>query len=577
MRLLNASLVLGLLVCAQAAAQPTSTQSSTLPAQVAAVLKYVPDDTSLVAVVPNLDGLAGGVAAFGKAIGVPDVADVNARELLSDLLGKGAQALNTSGAFVVALSATHEEPLILALLTSDESWKSTTQPTTLRDNVLLYEFGADRYVVAATGGVAIFAREKSELPRALDASGRFAERFAKEAGRLVGQRQVVCYVDVSAWNDQIEAQMAKLVQGMYMGMAAAGPQAEIGIQLWSWMLERFKKTVLETQTLVVTLRVDGQGVFLDSRVSFQPDSTLSRFLKQVVRPKRDLLRGLPAGETPVVIAFDWENAPGTETFNEALAKALLGMESLKEKIGADKLAVVIQKSVEMNRKVPGSSVAFAFSPAGQGLLYWGLYLTPEPGPVQGHMRAICELTPELMSAWGTLPTALRAQQPERFDRVAADVYQFDLGAESRPRQPMLEILYGNNPTFYMAPHPDGVAYAFGPQADAHDKLAQLLDPNAPRLDRDPRVAALFKTLAPEPQFCVLVDIPALAQSMAGMIEQFGVPFPPLELGAQKTPLAGLTFYLEPEDMRGELFVPAEPIQALIKVVEGLEGKPKEAY
>jgi hypothetical protein len=577
MRLLSVLTLLGCLGAAHAVAQPASTQSSALPAQVAAVLKYVPDDTNLVVVVPNLDALAGGVAAFGKAIGVPDLADVNARELLSDALGKGAAALNTSGALVVALSAKHDEPLLLASLTSDESWKTTTQATALGDNVLLYEFGADRYVVASTDGVAIFAREKSELRRALEARGQFAERFAKAAGGLAGQRQVLCYVEVPAWNEQIDAQMAKLGQGMYMGMAAAGPEAEVGIQLWKWMLERFKKMVLETQTLVATARVDGQGVLLDSRVGFAPDSPLARLLKQVVRPKRDLLRGLPAGETPFVMAFDWENAPGAETFNEAMAKALLSMDSLREKVGADKLEVVVQKSIEMNRKVPGSSVAFSFSPGGKGLLYWGLYLTPEAGPVQRDMRAICELTPELMSAWGTFPTAMRVRQPEQIGGVAADVYRFDVGAESQPRQPMLEVLYGKDPTLYMAPHPDGVAYAFGPQEAARETLVKLLDPDAPPLRRDPRVTALLKALSPEPQLCVLIDIPALARCTVGLLEQCGMALPSMEMGEQKAPLAGLTFYLEPEVVRGELFVPAEPIQAIVELVEGRAGARKGAY
>jgi hypothetical protein len=388
---------------------------------------------------------------------------------------------------------------------------------------------------------------------------------------------VVCYVEVATWNEQIEAQMAKLAQGMYMGMAAAGPQAEVGIQLWNWMFERFKKMVFETQTLVATARVDGQGVLLDGRVSFVPDSVLARFLKQVVRPKRDLLRGLPAGETPFVMAFDWENAPGAETFNEALAKALLSMESLREKVGADKLAAVVQKSVEMNRKVPGSSVAFSFGSGGKGLLYWGLYLTQEAGPVQRDMRAICELTPELMSAWGTFPTAMRAGRPEQIGGVAADRYQFDVGAESQPRQPMLEVLYGKDPTLYMVPHPEGVAYAFGPQEAARETLVKLLDPDAPRLRRDPRVTALFQALSPEPQLCVLIDIPALARSMVGLLEQCGIALPSMALGEQKAPLAGLTFYLEPDVVRGELFVPAEPIKAIIEFVEGCEGPRKDAY
>jgi len=90
-----------------------------------------------------------------------------------------------------------------------------------------------------------------------------------------------------------------------------------------------KKLVLETQALVSTARVDGRGVLLDSRRQLYADSHMARQLKQVVRPKRDLLRGLPAGETPFVVRMTGERAGGRD-LHEAMP-GLLSMDSLRRR------------------------------------------------------------------------------------------------------------------------------------------------------------------------------------------------------------------------------------------------------
>ncbi|HPM22378.1 MAG TPA: hypothetical protein PLP66_00630 [Phycisphaerae bacterium] len=555
---------------------PTS-QSAALPAGVERVLKYVPDDTHLLIIVPSMDGLATGVAAFGKAIVLPELAEVNAREMLTEMLGANAAALDTHGALVLALSAAHDEPLLLATLARDEGWKGTTQPTRLDDETLVCEFGPERFLAASTNGVAILAREKSELRRALEARGKGGERCAAALAPCLAQRQVALYVDIPAWKSVIDAQMTLVSQGMYMGMAAAGPDAELGMQVWNWMLEQVKNIVAESRTFVATVRIDAQGVFADGRATFDADGQVVRYLQGVQRPRRDLLRGLPTTTAPVLMAFEWEEAPGAVGPQEAMSRAILRMDAVKEKIDGEKLATVMKQTIEMNRRVPGSSAVFSFSPEERGLLYWGLYLTREGPAVQREMRSIWELTPELVNAWGTFPGALARGEPERIGGVDADVYKFDFDTDAALRQPMLQALYGRDPTLYMAPHPEGLAYAFGPQTEARARLADILDTERPPLRTAARVTSLFKHFSADPQCCLVVDLPAVFRSVSGMLAQFGLPVPAVELKDEQPPLAGATLYLEPESIRTELFAPAEPIKDLVKAIGSLDGGKSEAY
>ncbi len=559
------------------AGQPAATQPASLPLEVERVVRYVPDDACLVVVVPSVEGLAAGLSGFGKATAIPDLAEMTARTLLAEVVDRGAVALNPSGALLLALSPGHDEPVLIASSSVDEGWKTATQPGLLRDDVPLYEFGSEQLLAASASGVVVFARERGELRRALDATGQFAARFQEAAAGALDQRHVVVYADMAGWKDEIERAISLAGQGMSLGMMATGPDVEASLQIWTWLLERLKQTVLDVRVCVGTVRVDARGVLVDGRASFRSDSGVAGYLRQVRRPARDLLRGLPAGETPLVIAYEWEDAPGADGFNTAMAKALLGMESLKQRLGADKLESMVKQSIELNRKLPGSSAVFDFGTEGQGVLYWGIYLTQEGEAVQRGMRKICELTPELMSAWGTFPAAMAPCAAEQVAGVAVDVFEINFETEDSPRQPMVEVLYGERPALLMAPHPEGVAYSFGPRVDARRKLSQLLATDAAPLAKDARVADLFKTLTPGPQLCLLVDIPAAVSSARGLSEQLGVPLPPLEVGRAATPWAGFTVYLEPEAVRMELFVPAAPIKAIAELVEEYEGPAGEAH
>ncbi|MCK4341081.1 MAG: hypothetical protein KAY37_05080 [Phycisphaerae bacterium] len=555
------------------AAQSPAAKPARIPPGLERVLKYVPDDTHLIVVVPSFDRLVAGISDFGKAIGVEDMAAITALEILEEPFGENAAALNSAGAFVLAISAEDEEPLLIASFSTLEQLASTTQPTELPAGARLFELADKGYVAVGKDNVGIFAREKSELRRALESGGTFTRRFMEQNADLLARRQVVLHIDVPAWNDILERHLDMIAQGAYMGMAVAGPEAEAGIQIWKWIFEQVRSLVSEVQTYALALRVDSRGVFVQDRATFKPGGELARYLKRVHKPKRDLLRGLPAGAGAVVFASEWELPPGVEGLNEAMIKAMLGMEALKEQIGSENFEAALEMSIAAQRKMSGYNCVFGRAADGKCLCFSGLYLTDEGEAVQRDTRMAFEKCPEMMNMWGTFSSATLRSESEQVGAVKADVFCFEVEADESRAQVMMQMFYGEDSAMYLAPHPEGVAYALGPRDDARRLLTQLLSAEGPPLSRDKRVVALFKTLSPDPQFCMLVDVPRCFEILTAVAREVGLPISAVKAADRPTPLAGFTFYLEPQVMRGELFVPSEPIKVLLKAIEHARAEP----
>lgn len=536
---------------------------TSLPSDLGYVLRYVPDDAHLVVIIPNLARLTEGVAEFGERAGLKKLAGMTAKGVFRDTLGAHANALDQEGAVVLAVSADDDDALLIANLASADVWLNESSPIRFRDDVLLFEFDTDRYVAAATGRVAIFGREPATLRRALDSTRRFERRFHREAEGALDGRQMVIFADVPAWTRELDTQIAFLAQRAYMGIAATSPNAEIGMQFWNWLLEQMREKVGEARTFVGTLRVNREGVLVDGRATFDTDGKVARYLRSVRKPGRDLLRGLPAGRHPLVMAFEWEERPDTPGINEAFSQVFLRMDTLRERVGAARLESVIEKSNALNRKVPGSSLVYSMRPGG-GLLYWGYYLTPQGKTVQHELRELCEMAPEVMNTWGTFPAAVAPGVREQVAGVACDVYQFDLATEQAPVQPVMRTIYGTAPAFYLAEHELGLAYAFGARPAARECLAALLADGGAKLSDAARVRELFARFSPEPQCCVVVDVPAAVAGVSDILEPLGVPIPKMEAEEEGAALAGFTFYLEDAALRAEVFVPAEPVRVLLR-------------
>lgn len=575
MRCLITLTALAALMPLTVAAQPPAATPPGVEPGVERLLMCVPDDTDLVVVVPSLDALVAGVCAFGKAVGSDELAQLNVLDMLEDSLGDTSGAMDTAGPFALAMSADYHEPLLFVTLSSPDAWESTTKPTTL-GQARLFEFEDRRFAAVTRNNVAILAREKADLQRSLKSAGKFAARLPEQARTMLHKRQAVLWVDVREWQPLVQQTMSFIAQTMYMGMAASGSDADVAIQVYKLVFEQFDELVSQTQTYTAALSINGRGLFIEQHATFDPDGALSRYLKKVRKPNRDLLRGLPTVGA-LAFASEWELPPSTVTFNEILAQGMLRMDALKEKIGAEQLDATLKRVREIHRNISGFNGVVACVPGGRGFMYYGLYMT-EDGPfLQKTMRELFADCPELMSAYGPFPAGDLQHEPVDIGGVQADAYHINFNGEADRLQPMMQAMYSEDTTMYLAVHPEGCIYAVGPQDAARTAAAQLLTAQTPPLGRDPRVAAVFQQLSPRPQLCILVDIPEWFKMTSSMIEAAGGAFPLIDLGAKKLPLAAMTLYLQPQAASLELLVPTEPIRAIIEEIEELKGVAEEAH
>ena len=550
------------------AAEPPATQPGKIPTNLARVLHYVPDEADFAIIAPDFDRVVAGIRGFGKAIDFAGAANITTAQIIGQQLGGRAAALDTAGPVVVAASADDRNPLLLATVLNPKAWQEHAQRGESLDGAEVFEFGDDGYIALGKGGVGIFARERGELRRALRSKGVFAKSLTESDAGLLARRHVLLRINVPAWQDLIEQQLDFVAASAYMGMAASGPDTETALQLSQWIFAELGKLTSEAQTYALGLSVDERGIGLEDRTTFKPNGRVASYLKQVRKPGRDLLRGLPADGAAVVFANEWELAPNAQSLNEILLKVMLNLDSLRAQIGAEKLDAALKMSIDAYRNMSGYSGAFALAPDGTGFIYSGVYLTSAGDALQRDVRTVCEMCPELMEAWGTTRSGGIRNEREKIGGVEADVYTVARESDDPKLPPMVQMLYGPDSVVYMAPQQEGVVFAMGPRDVARRQVTRLVAGEDQPLSRDPRVVALFEQLTPNPQFCVLVDVPRSFELLSTMMRKMGMPFPMLPVSAERTPLVGLTFYLESGALRSELFVPSAPIKLVLEMVRG---------
>ncbi|MEW6250241.1 MAG: hypothetical protein AB1716_06320 [Planctomycetota bacterium] len=549
-----------------------STAPADLPAGLERVLARVPDDARAVVIVPSLAGLTSGVAAFGKAVDVSQLEEFTATEMLSELLEESAAPIDPAGPLVLAFAPDYDEPVLLALAQPTESWRSKARAAELRPGIPLYDFGADRYLVATDDGLIFFGRERADLRRALDSRGALGRKLPAVMGAALPARQVAAYVDVPAWSEMLQAQLNAAMRQVLMGVSTGEPEAEVAMQVLAWARGQLESTIGQAEALVASVQVNEAGVLAESRATFKAGSEIRKYLQQVRPAEQSPLRGLLAADATLVFGYEWQDAAGSEGPQMSLTRAILSMDPLRTKLGTERIAALLARSGAVHGRMSGTNFALAYEPAGHGLLYWGMYFSAEPAAMLADVRVLYDQTPELMNALGMFPTGMERGESEQVAGATVDVYRLQMkpatAAARRMSEPTVEALYGKEATLYVAPHAAGLAYALGPRTAARRKLEQVLGGGAP-LAEAPRVKAALARLNPRPQVIGLVDLRRAFKDVCAVSEQIGFPLPRPQLPPGDAALAALGIYLEPDAIRLQGFIPSEPIAQLSAALDEL--------
>lgn len=548
---------------APASAESPTSAPADIQKQLAQVLVYVPADTHLAVVVPDQQALGAGLSAAAAAAGLPVLQDeAAATPMLRRALGRNIEALQAHGPLVLAISAAHPDPLVLGLL-GDMPPGGKEVPLALPGGARLTELGDAGFLATTSDGVAIVARDKAELQRALESNGRYLQRFASFEGVWKGAPQLVLHVDLPAWRGQVQQQLDVVAQGMYLGMAAAGPDGEMAMAMWKWIFGEIHQLLAEADQYVVAVRLDGAGLYLHDRLQVGPDGNLARYLGAVKRSEKPLLRGLPGGEWLMAFGTEWALPPEIEPLEARLLRVMFSPEMLGDKVDRTTAETALEVSLDALRHTSGYSAVIATPDPNGPPAYAGVYFSAHGNMFCQRMRKVYELNPELFQARLSLAASVKhAEEP--LGKGTADVYSYVFSTTDAQLAPFLEAMYGTNPVMVMAPHAEGSFFVMGEGGVARRVAGQLAEGQGAALIDDPRVQTLLGRLTPHPQMCIVVDVPRMMNWAGRITAPLGVRLPHVETAAE-APLAGYALYLDQRAIRSELYVPVEPVRRIIEV------------
>lgn len=566
---LFASLASLLLHGALAFADSPTSAPADIPQQLGQVLAYVPADTHLAIIVPDQQALGAGLSAAVVAAGLPMLQDAATTPMLRGALGRNIEALQASGPLVVAISAAHPDPLVLGLR-GDAPAGGKDVPLALPGGARLTELGDAGFLATTSDGVAIVARDKGELQRALESNGRYTQRFATFEGVWKGDPQLVIHIDLPAWRGQIQQKLDLVAQGMYLGMAAAGPDGEMAMAMWKWIFGEISHLLTEADQYVLALRLDAEGLYLHDRLQVAPDGKLARYLGAVKRSEKPLLRGLPGGEWMIAFGTEWSLPPEVEPLESRLLRVMFSPEMLGERVDRATAEAALEVSLEALRHTTGYSAVITASDPNGPPAYAGVYFSEYGNTFCQRMRKVYELNPELFQARLSLAASVEHAE-EQLGTGKADVYSYAFSTTDAQLAPFLEAMYGTHPVMVMAPHAEGSLFVMGEGSVARRVAEQMAEGKGAALADDPRVRALLGRLTPQPQLCVVLDVPRTVNWTGRITAPLGVRLPQVDASAQ-TPLAGFALYLDKRAIRNELYVPIEPVR---RMIEAFQQSPPE--
>jgi hypothetical protein len=531
------------------------------------LLKLVPDEVAVVVAIPDFGEIASGLQAFGTAAGIPPLADLDGDTLfdelnVADLPDDWRQRVRYSGPMVFALTEPETEPLLICTVTDGLAVPPSEELIQVRGQVLI-----------AAPNVEVMQAVKN-------GSGKFVQRFEQQGRPVLQGHDFAILFDIPSWSLQIDQMLSMGEVLSQMGAAATTQPGQPNLAMLKWLFGMVRTVADESEAIAIGARLDADGIHAGELTHFERIGKIAGYLKKVRKSEKDPLRGLPAERGMVVFATEWTLPPDVKTINETMLE-VLHTATASQPADQEEWEKALQEARKLYRAISGYNGVLNFGTDQAGMILDGLYLTEKPQLVCDGISTLFKLSGPMMNAMMPGFSIELSEQPETIGSVQARVGHFKFAVADEEMQRVLNRLYGERPTFYTAPHPEGVAYAMGPPEVARKRLEKLLAGGGAPLRDDLHVADALKKLSPRPQALVLFDLPAFMKwAMEFATMGFGETPPPgmpqLKLPETPLPYMGFGLYLHETSCGVELFFPAKTLKVMVEAFAGPAGETSES-
>jgi hypothetical protein len=395
----------------------------------------------------------------------------------------------------------------------------------------------------------------------MTSKGEFLKRFAPECQAMLGGHQVVVWADVDAWQPFLEGFLSMSQGVVQIVTAMSDPQPQGLMAMWPWFFDQGRLLASEAQVYGAGIKFDAEGAFGQDFLTVRPDGKIADYLGKLSKPRGNLLRALAGEPGMIVFGLEWMVPEGTPSFSEGVLEALLQTEQGRLMLRDEAAQTSIGAAKKLYRQLTGYSGSIEKADD-RGITATGMYIAEEPEAAFESFKTASEMwmRAEWMGMMSSELTMEVAHNVEHVGELNADVYSFSFDCPNEEIKKALDAVYGGSMKLYVAPHKEGVAYAMVPGAAGSDAFARIFDSDAARLARDKRITAARNTIRPNPQACVFLDLPKIAEFGIAIWQRLGGPASLAGPPQEDVPLAAFGVYLERTAMRSEVFVPAASIK-----------------
>jgi hypothetical protein len=546
------------------------------------LLAHVPEEAGLVVVTPSLDKLVGGLAELGRSIDYGALGDLNPAKLVSELdLLERMDGVDSSGPFLMALTPRRSSPLVICQVRDAGIWRAAAGAQAAEADLWRVQLFGEPAYASFDGSLLILGDEPQTVRAALRGGCDFTARFGPRAGAWLADNQLVVAVRMPEWTGLVTSALSTARAWMQVSMMIAGQQDENMVRLIDWFFERAQTLLDQVDTYTFAGRFGAEGVLFRDALSFKPDSQVAAYLKKVIKTDRNLLRGLLDDDDVLVLAYEWELEPGTDSLGAKVVEALFGSGPLRQRLGEEKFQPAYQAFVACHNDVSGNCTALSAGSAEPLLLFSGVQFSSAPQQVLNNTSLAYQTIPEFFTAFGGGATADVACGPKRINSIDAFACQLSFAAPDEQTRRAIEQLYGRTLTTYYAVQSQGLAYATGSAERAAAQLARMLAGRGRPLAEDPRVQQASSRLSPRPQVLFLLDGPHFLDLVLRIARRNGVGPSALEAPTERWPLIAYGGYVDGAALCSELYVPSKPVKAIFSTVrlrrQGLTSAPAHRY